>query len=89
MINLNYILAQTFLDYFFVLVDDDGNVAPEDCAALATAKARGASVARLTADEMYYYFPGRERSFDLADVTPDELQTCCERINFDGASRPS
>jgi len=83
-----YILAQRLWDYFFVLVDADGNVAAEDRPRLDAAKARGANVTRLTADEMDYYFPGRSRSFDLADVGPDELQTCYERINVD-ANRPS
>lgn len=87
-----YILTQALLDWYFALVDDAGDVAPEDREALAAAKARGASVSRLTAAEMACYFPGRSRSFDLADVTPDELQTCYERVIFTNAEpegRPS
>ncbi len=66
------------LDYFFALVDDKGEVANRDRAALQEAVARGADIIELSPLVAKEYFPKRRRSFNLADATPAELKHCCD-----------
>jgi hypothetical protein len=75
---LEALLKEINLDYFFTLVDDDGEVAAYDETALQAARARGAVIITLTPAEAKSYFPNRSRSFCLADATPTELKRCCE-----------
>lgn len=61
------------LDYFIAVVDEYGNVAPEDLGLLAAAESRGAQVVYLTPAIFKRLFPTRERSFNLDDAPPLEL----------------